>query len=95
MGYYCYFLIRFSIPSLKVVIHTCLVLSVHSFLPPRERLNAFREVKPVELPNCNLVKGVEAGSEDLEILPNGLAFISSVSVFFHSLCSRTISRTGH
>uniref|UniRef100_A0A8C9QA10 Paraoxonase n=1 Tax=Spermophilus dauricus TaxID=99837 RepID=A0A8C9QA10_SPEDA len=42
-----------------------------------ERLNAFREVKPVELPNCNLVKGIEAGSEDLEILPNGLAFISS------------------
>ncbi|XP_027811252.1 serum paraoxonase/arylesterase 1 [Marmota flaviventris] len=42
-----------------------------------ERLNAFREVKPVELPNCNFVKGVEAGSEDIEILPNGLAFISS------------------
>ncbi|KAM5302955.1 serum paraoxonase/arylesterase 1 isoform 1-T1 [Glossophaga mutica] len=41
------------------------------------RLNAFREVKPVELPKCNLVKGIEAGSEDLEILPNGLALISS------------------
>ncbi|XP_035971589.1 serum paraoxonase/arylesterase 1 isoform X2 [Halichoerus grypus] len=41
------------------------------------RLNAFREVTPVELPNCNLVKGIETGSEDLEILPNGLAFISS------------------
>ncbi|XP_037692644.1 serum paraoxonase/arylesterase 1 [Choloepus didactylus] len=41
------------------------------------RLNAFREVKPVELPNCNLIKGIETGSEDLEILPNGLAFISS------------------
>ncbi|XP_045721099.2 serum paraoxonase/arylesterase 1 [Mirounga angustirostris] len=41
------------------------------------RLHAFREVTPVELPNCNLVKGIETGSEDLKILPNGLAFISS------------------
>ncbi|XP_054352786.1 serum paraoxonase/arylesterase 1 isoform X2 [Pongo pygmaeus] len=41
------------------------------------RLNALREVQPIELPNCNLVKGIETGSEDLEILPNGLAFISS------------------
>nr|AXE43017.1 long-acting recombinant human paraoxonase 1 [synthetic construct] len=41
------------------------------------RLNALREVQPVELPNCNLVKGIETGSEDIEILPNGLAFISS------------------
>ncbi|XP_066210263.1 serum paraoxonase/arylesterase 1 [Saccopteryx leptura] len=41
------------------------------------RMNAFREVEPVELPNCNLVKGIESGSEDLEILSNGLAFISS------------------
>ncbi|XP_036998682.2 serum paraoxonase/arylesterase 1 [Artibeus jamaicensis] len=41
------------------------------------RLNVFREVQPVELPKCNLVKGIEAGSEDLEILPDGLALISS------------------
>ncbi|XP_010970850.1 serum paraoxonase/arylesterase 1 [Camelus dromedarius] len=41
------------------------------------RMAAFREIKPVELPNCKLVKGIEAGSEDLEILRNGLAFISS------------------
>ncbi|XP_003782730.1 serum paraoxonase/arylesterase 1 [Otolemur garnettii] len=41
------------------------------------RMNAVREVTPVELPNCNFVKGIENGSEDLEILPNGLAFISS------------------
>uniref|UniRef100_A0A8C9Q2F6 Uncharacterized protein n=1 Tax=Spermophilus dauricus TaxID=99837 RepID=A0A8C9Q2F6_SPEDA len=37
--------------------------SLHSLLGQTilaggERLNAFREVKPVELPNCNLVKGV-------------------------------------
>ncbi|XP_068013149.1 serum paraoxonase/arylesterase 2 isoform X2 [Melanerpes formicivorus] len=43
----------------------------------RNRLNASREVAPVTLPNCRLVKGIEAGSEDIDILPNGLAFISS------------------
>uniref|UniRef100_A0A8C6S158 Paraoxonase n=1 Tax=Nannospalax galili TaxID=1026970 RepID=A0A8C6S158_NANGA len=43
----------------------------------QKRLNAFREVTPVELPSCHLVKGIEAGAEDLEILPNGLAFLSS------------------
>lgn len=41
------------------------------------RLNAFREVTPVDLPNCTLVKGIEAGAEDLEILPNGLTFFST------------------
>lgn len=41
------------------------------------RFNVFREVEPVELPNCNFVKGIEAGSEDLEILSNGLVFVSS------------------
>ncbi|CAO2602871.1 Serum paraoxonase/arylesterase 1 [Lemmus lemmus] len=41
------------------------------------RLAAFREVTPVELPNCNLIKGIETGAEDLEILPNGLAFFST------------------
>lgn len=43
----------------------------------RTRLNAFREVTPVDLPNCTLVKGIEAGAEDLEILPNGLTFFST------------------
>lgn len=43
----------------------------------QRRFNVFREVSPVELPNCNLVKGIGYGSEDLEIMPNGLAFISS------------------
>lgn len=41
------------------------------------RLNATREVDPVALPNCHLIKGIETGSEDIDILPNGLAFISS------------------
>ncbi|XP_075413724.1 serum paraoxonase/arylesterase 1 [Tenrec ecaudatus] len=43
----------------------------------QSRLNAGREVTQVELPNCHLVKGIDSGSEDLEILPNGLAFLSS------------------
>ncbi|XP_003407180.1 serum paraoxonase/arylesterase 1 [Loxodonta africana] len=43
----------------------------------QKRLNAAREVTPVELPNCRLIKGIDTGSEDLEILPNGLTFIST------------------
>ncbi|KFP79885.1 Serum paraoxonase/arylesterase 2, partial [Acanthisitta chloris] len=43
----------------------------------RNKLNASREVAPVTPPNCRLIKGIETGSEDIDILPNGLAFISS------------------
>ncbi|XP_077158656.1 serum paraoxonase/arylesterase 2-like [Paroedura picta] len=43
----------------------------------RNRINVSRELKPKRLPNCHLIKGIEAGSEDIDILPNGLAFISS------------------
>ncbi|XP_077346883.1 serum paraoxonase/arylesterase 2-like [Lithobates pipiens] len=42
------------------------------------RAGYFKEkVEPVDLPNCQLVKGIEYGSEDIHLLPNGLAFISS------------------
>ncbi|XP_075172975.1 serum paraoxonase/arylesterase 2-like [Anomaloglossus baeobatrachus] len=41
------------------------------------RVQFFREIDPIELPNCQLIKGIEYGSEDIAILPNGLAFISS------------------
>ncbi|XP_069318196.1 serum paraoxonase/arylesterase 1 [Eulemur rufifrons] len=65
----------------KLLVLTVLGIGVALFRDHRSsyqtRFNAFREVKPVELPNCNLVKGIEHGSEDLEILTNGLAFISS------------------
>ncbi|XP_040208241.1 serum paraoxonase/arylesterase 1-like isoform X2 [Rana temporaria] len=37
----------------------------------------FKEVELIDLPNCQLVKGIEYGSEDIHLLPNGLAFISS------------------
>ncbi|XP_073485678.1 serum paraoxonase/arylesterase 2-like [Aquarana catesbeiana] len=42
-----------------------------------DRINLVRDIEPVELPNCQLLAGIEYGSEDIEILPNGLAFISS------------------
>ncbi|XP_053121028.1 serum paraoxonase/arylesterase 2-like isoform X2 [Hemicordylus capensis] len=43
----------------------------------RYRMCASRELKLKRLPSCHLVKGIEYGSEDIDILPNGLAFISS------------------
>ncbi|XP_016074258.1 PREDICTED: serum paraoxonase/lactonase 3 [Miniopterus natalensis] len=43
----------------------------------REKMNAFGEVEPVEPHNCHLIEGIEYGSEDIDILPSGLAFISS------------------
>ncbi|RLW11335.1 hypothetical protein DV515_00001534 [Chloebia gouldiae] len=52
-------------------------LAAERLLAFRNRLNASREVAPVSLPNCRLIKGIEAGSEDIDILPSGLAFISS------------------
>ncbi|XP_017380641.1 serum paraoxonase/arylesterase 1 isoform X2 [Cebus imitator] len=65
----------------KLIVLTLLGLGLALFrnhqFSYQTRLNAFREVEPMELPKCNLVKGIETGSEDLEILPNGLAFISS------------------
>ncbi|XP_047608296.1 serum paraoxonase/lactonase 3 isoform X1 [Phacochoerus africanus] len=43
----------------------------------REKTNAYREVEPVEPQNCHLIEGLENGSEDIDILPSGLAFIST------------------
>ncbi|XP_058152946.1 serum paraoxonase/lactonase 3 [Dasypus novemcinctus] len=43
----------------------------------RQRTNVSREVEPVELQKCHLIEGIETGSEDIDILPSGLAFISS------------------
>ncbi|XP_074840816.1 serum paraoxonase/arylesterase 2-like [Carettochelys insculpta] len=43
----------------------------------RRKLNASRDLEPVELPNCHLIKRIESGAEDIDILPDGLAFISS------------------
>ncbi|XP_067852084.1 serum paraoxonase/arylesterase 2-like [Heptranchias perlo] len=41
------------------------------------KLGVFRELHPLEPGNCHLIKGIEYGSEDINILPGGLALISS------------------
>ncbi|KAM5255205.1 serum paraoxonase/arylesterase 2 isoform 2-T2 [Ctenodactylus gundi] len=53
-----------------------LALLGERMLALRNRLKASREVESVDLPNCHLIKGIEAGAEDIDILPNGLAFLS-------------------
>ncbi|XP_072506840.1 serum paraoxonase/lactonase 3-like [Notamacropus eugenii] len=35
------------------------------------------QVNPIEPPGCYLIEGLENGSEDIDILPSGLAFIST------------------
>uniref|UniRef100_A0A8C9QAU3 Uncharacterized protein n=1 Tax=Spermophilus dauricus TaxID=99837 RepID=A0A8C9QAU3_SPEDA len=66
------------------ILFACLCLdtltSVLGFVFYRERINATRELEPVELQNCHLIEGLENGSEDIDILPSGLAFISNVSI---------------
>ncbi|XP_003222032.2 serum paraoxonase/arylesterase 2 [Anolis carolinensis] len=47
------------------------------YMALRQRACGSRELKPKRLPNCHLIKGIENGAEDIEILPNGLAFISA------------------
>ncbi|ELW49134.1 Serum paraoxonase/lactonase 3 [Tupaia chinensis] len=54
-----------------------LALIGERFLAFRGKMNAFREVEPVEPQNCHLIEGLENGSEDIDILPSGLAFISN------------------
>ncbi|XP_057587655.1 serum paraoxonase/arylesterase 1 isoform X2 [Hippopotamus amphibius kiboko] len=65
----------------KLMVLTILGLGLAFFRDHRssylKRMNASREVKSIELPNCKFVKGIETGSEDIEILHNGLAFIST------------------
>ncbi|KAK1795442.1 hypothetical protein P4O66_010617 [Electrophorus voltai] len=38
---------------------------------------AFRELTQNHLPNCHLIKGIVTGAEDITVLEDGLAFISS------------------
>ncbi|MBZ3871310.1 Serum paraoxonase/lactonase 3 [Sciurus carolinensis] len=65
----------------KLVVLTLLGVSLaligERLLVFRERTNATRELEPVELQNCDLIEGLENGSEDIDILPSGLAFISN------------------
>ncbi|XP_068091144.1 serum paraoxonase/arylesterase 2-like [Hyperolius riggenbachi] len=41
------------------------------------RSGFYKEVEPAHLPNCQLIKGMEYGSEDIHLLPSGLAFAST------------------
>ncbi|XP_025234329.1 serum paraoxonase/lactonase 3 isoform X1 [Theropithecus gelada] len=63
----------------------------------RERMSASREVEPVEPENCRLIEELENGSEDIDILPSGLAFISSLQVCWSLLDvhSRTCLHGNH
>ncbi|XP_075414507.1 serum paraoxonase/arylesterase 2 isoform X3 [Tenrec ecaudatus] len=70
-----------------------LALLGEKFLVLRNRLKASREVESIDLLNCHLIKGIEAGSEDIDILPNGLAFFS-VGLKFPGLHSFESERSG-
>ncbi|XP_008577498.1 PREDICTED: serum paraoxonase/arylesterase 2 isoform X1 [Galeopterus variegatus] len=70
-----------------------LALLGERFLALRNRLKASREVESIDLPNCHLIKGIEAGSEDIDILPNGLAFFS-VGLKFPGLHSFAPNKPG-
>ncbi|XP_063781218.1 serum paraoxonase/arylesterase 2-like [Pseudophryne corroboree] len=58
-----------------------------------QRFNFFREIENIDLPNCQYLKGIEFGSEDIDVLPNGLAFISS-GVKFPGLVSFAPDKPG-
>lgn len=60
-----------------VVVAALLGFLGERFLNYRSKMLCDREVENIELPNCRLLKGIDYGSEDVVILPNGLAFISS------------------
>ncbi|XP_003475052.2 serum paraoxonase/lactonase 3 [Cavia porcellus] len=60
-----------------ILLGTGLAFLGQKFVTFREKMNASREVVPVELQNCHLIEKLENGSEDIDILPSGLAFIST------------------
>ncbi|XP_007506039.2 serum paraoxonase/lactonase 3 isoform X1 [Monodelphis domestica] len=47
------------------------------FVTFRRRMNVSHQVLPVEPPSCHLIQGLDNGSEDIDILPSGLAFLST------------------
>ncbi|XP_058037216.1 serum paraoxonase/arylesterase 2-like [Ahaetulla prasina] len=62
---------------LLVVFIVFTAVFVERILVFRQKLFADRHLPPKRLPNCELIPGIDNGAEDIEILPNGLAFISS------------------
>ncbi|XP_006911978.1 serum paraoxonase/lactonase 3 isoform X3 [Pteropus alecto] len=61
----------------KLVVLALLGAALALIVAFRQRFSISREVEPVEPRNCQLIEGIENGSEDIDILPSGLAFISS------------------
>ncbi|XP_063054310.1 serum paraoxonase/arylesterase 2-like [Engraulis encrasicolus] len=66
----------------KVILLTIIIAGISAFVGERvvnlrKKLLANRELKQNHLPNCRYIKGLDYGSEDITILPGGLAFIST------------------
>ncbi|KAI3360458.1 hypothetical protein L3Q82_002350 [Scortum barcoo] len=62
---------------ISLLVAALAVLLGERVLTLRKRFLASREVENNHLPNCVLFKNLDQGSEDITILPNGLAFIST------------------
>ncbi|XP_012673444.1 LOW QUALITY PROTEIN: serum paraoxonase/arylesterase 2-like [Clupea harengus] len=66
----------------KVILISVIIAAFSAFLGERlmtirKRCHATRELIPNHLPNCKHIKGLEYGSEDITMLPGGLALIST------------------
>ncbi|XP_051007924.1 serum paraoxonase/lactonase 3 [Acomys russatus] len=59
------------------VLGATLALIGERLLTFRARVTTSREIKSIEPQSCHLIAGLENGSEDIDILPSGLAFIST------------------
>uniref|UniRef100_UPI00398F6A97 serum paraoxonase/arylesterase 2-like isoform X2 n=1 Tax=Pristiophorus japonicus TaxID=55135 RepID=UPI00398F6A97 len=62
---------------LLAVLMALLAVLAYRLLDLCNKLGVFRELDPIEPANCHLIKGIEYGSEDITILPEGLALVSS------------------
>ncbi|XP_020855646.1 serum paraoxonase/lactonase 3 [Phascolarctos cinereus] len=65
----------------KLLVLTVLGLALafvgERFMAFRQKMKITHLVHPAEPPSCRLIEGLENGSEDIDILPSGLAFIST------------------
>ncbi|MCJ8728289.1 hypothetical protein PDJAM_G00002610 [Pangasius djambal] len=62
---------------LSVLVAALALLIGERFFALRKTTLAFRELTQNHLPNCELIKGIGIGAEDITILENGQALISS------------------
>ncbi|KAK2855221.1 hypothetical protein Q7C36_007090 [Tachysurus vachellii] len=62
---------------LSVLVVAVAVLIGKRFIALRNTMLVSREVTQNHLPNCELIKGIEIGAEDITVLEDGPAFISS------------------